>query len=247
MHKFFITQDQIEKNTAKILGEDVKHIANVLRLKKSDDIIICNKDTNYSYEAKINAIAKEYIMCDIIKIIDKTVESNVSVDIYQGLPKMDKMEYIIQKATELGVKNIYPVSMERCIVKIDKKSEMKKIERWNKIAEAAAKQSKRDFIPKVENIINIENICQNAKKYDIIIVAYENENKNTLKTVLKNLDVQNKLKVGVVIGPEGGIAEDEIEELSKAEAQIASLGNRILRTETASLVVLSDIIYEFEL
>ena len=247
MHKFFITQDQIEKNTAKILGEDVKHIANVLRLKKSDDIIICNKDTNYSYESKINEIAKEYIMCDIIKIIDKTVESNVSVDIFQGLPKMDKMEYIIQKATELGVKNIYPVSMERCIVKIDKKSEMKKIERWNKIAEAAAKQSKRDFIPKVENIINIENICQNAKKYDIIIVAYENENENTLKTVLKNLDVQNKLKVGVVIGPEGGIAEDEIEELSKAGAEIVSLGNRILRTETASLVVLSDIIYEFEL
>ena len=247
MHKFFITQDQIEKNTAKILGEDVKHIANVLRLKKSDNIIICNKDTNYSYEAKINEIAKEYIMCDIIKIIDKTVESNVSVDIYQGLPKMDKMEYIIQKATELGVKNIYPVSMERCIVKTDKKSEMKKIERWNKIAEAAAKQSKRDFIPKVENIINIENICKNAKKYDIIIVAYENENKNTLKTVLKKLNVQNKLNIGVVIGPEGGIAEDEIEELSKAEAQIASLGNRILRTETASLVVLSDIIYEFEL
>ena len=247
MHKFFITQDQIEKNTAKILGEDVKHIANVLRLKKSDDIIICNKDTNYSYESKINEIAKEYIMCDIIKIIDKTVESNVSVDIYQGLPKMDKMEYIIQKATELGVKNIYPVSMERCIVKIDKKSEMKKIERWNKIAEAAAKQSKRDFIPKVENIINIENICKNAKKYDIIIVAYENENENTLKTVLKKLDVQNTLKVGVVIGPEGGIAENEVKELSKAGAQIASLGNRILRTETASLVVLSDIIYEFEL
>ena len=247
MYKFFITQKQIEQNTAKILGEDVKHIANVLRLKKLDDIIICNKNTNYSYEAKINEITKEYIMCDIIKKIEETVESDMDIDLYQGLPKADKMEYIIQKATELGVKNIYPVSMERCIVKIDKKCEMKKIERWNKIAESAAKQSKRDYIPKVENIINIENICQKAKKYDIIIVAYENEKENTLKTVLKKIDLQNNLKIGVVIGPEGGIAEDEVKELAKSGAKIVSLGNRILRTETASLVVLSNIIYEYEL
>ena len=247
MYKFFITQNQIEQNTAKILGEDVKHIANVLRLKKLDDIIICNKNTNYSYEAKINEITKEYIMCDIIKKIEKAVESDMDIDLYQGIPKADKMEYIIQKATELGVKNIYPVSMERCIVKIDKKSEMKKIERWNKIAESSAKQSKRDYIPKVENIINIENICQKAKKYDIIIVAYENEKENTLKTILKKLELQNKLKIGVVVGPEGGIAEDEIKELSDSGAKIVSLGNRILRTETASLVILSDIIYEYEL
>lgn len=247
MYKFFITQNQIDENTATILGEDVNHISNVLRSKKNDNIILCNKDEGSSYNTEIIEISKEYIKCSLINKILETVESSVSVDIYQGIPKADKMEYIIQKATEIGVKNIYPVSMERCVVKLDSKTETKKIERWNKIAEVAAKQSKRDFIPKVENVIKIENICQNTSKYDIILIAYENEESNTLKKELKNLDKNKELKIAVVIGPEGGIAQNEIERLILSGAKVVTLGKRILRTETASLVVLSNIIYEFEL
>ena len=247
MYKFFITQNQIDENTATILGEDVNHISNVLRLKKNDNIILCNKDEGSSYNTEIIEISKEYIRCSIINKILETIESSVSVDIYQGIPKADKMEYIIQKATEIGVKNIYPVSMERCVVKLDSKTETKKIERWNKIAEVAAKQSKRDFIPKVENVIKIENICQNTSKYDIILIAYEKEESNTLKKELKNIDKNKELKIAVVIGPEGGIAQNEIERLILSGAKVVTLGKRILRTETASLVVLSNIIYEFEL
>lgn len=247
MYKFFIDQNQIEENRAKIIGEDVNHISNVLRLKKNDKIILCNKNEKCSYEAEINEISKEYILCFLISKIQGSIESNVMVDIYQGIPKMDKMEYIIQKATELGVRNIYPVNLERCIVKLDNKSESKKNDRWNKIAEVAAKQSKRDFIPKIENVINLENICNNVSKYDIILVAYENEEMNTLKKELSKIRERDNLNIAVVIGPEGGLAQKEVDKLIDVGAKVVTLGKRILRTETASLVILSDIIYEFEL
>lgn len=247
MYKFFVTEKQIEGDKAKIIGEDVNHIANVLRLKKKDRIILCNKDEGCSYETEIVEVSKESITCNIVSKTLENVESNVNVDIYQGLPKMDKMEYIIQKATELGVKNIYPVTMARSIVKLDDKTALKKVDRWNKIAEVAAKQSKRDFIPNIKNVINIENICQNAEKYDIILIAYENEKINTLKAELNKLNREKELKIAVVIGPEGGIDEKEVKKLVDIGGKCITLGKRILRTETASLVILSNIIYEFEL
>lgn len=247
MYKFFVTEKQIEGDKAKIIGEDVNHIANVLRLKKKDKIILCNKDEDCSYETEIVEVSKESITCNIVSKTLENVESNVNVDIYQGLPKMDKMEYIIQKATELGVKNIYPVTMARSIVKLDDKTALKKVDRWNKIAEVAAKQSKRDFIPNIKNVINIENICQNAEKYDIILIAYENEKINTLKAELNKLNREKELKIAVVIGPEGGIDEKEVKKLVDIGGKCITLGKRILRTETASLVILSNIIYEFEL
>ena len=247
MYKFFVTEKQIEGDKAKIIGEDVNHIANVLRLKKKDKIILCNKDEGCSYETEIVEVSKESITCNIVSKTLENVESNVNVDIYQGLPKMDKMEYIIQKATELGVKNIYPVTMARSIVKLDDKTALKKVDRWNKIAEVAAKQSKRDFIPNIKNVINIENICQNAEKYDIILIAYENEKINTLKAELNKLNREKELKIAVIIGPEGGIDEKEVKKLVDIGGKCITLGKRILRTETASLVILSNIIYEFEL
>lgn len=249
MYKFFINHNQINENKAKIIGEDVNHIANVLRLKKEEKIIICDKDENISYVAKIKEINREYIKCEIIEQILENIESNVNIDLYQGLPKIDKMEYIIQKATELGVRDIYPVITKRCIVKLDEKLKTKKIERWQKIAEVAAKQSKRDYIPKIENAINLENICQNIEKYDIILLAYEDEANNTLKHELKILaeNKTQKIKIGIIIGPEGGLDIEEVNKLKEAGAKIITLGKRILKTETASLVILSDIIYEFEL
>ena len=247
MFKFFVPEEQIVENKIKILGQDVNHIVNVLRLKILDEIIVCDKDNGKSYITKINCIDKDYVEVEIVRENIETTESNVSIDLFQGLPKFDKMEYIIQKATEIGVKNILPVSLERCIVKIDKKTEIKKLDRWQKIAEVAAKQSKRDYIPKIEKILNIENICQNIEKYDIILIAYENEKANSLKTELKRLKGIDNLKIGVIVGPEGGFSEKEVQKLVSLGAKCVTLGERILRTETASLVLLSDIIYEFEL
>lgn len=277
MYKFFIKSNQIRENTDKsnntdnniiatIIGEDVNHIANVLRLNVGENIIICNKDTGTSYNATITSICKECVECKLQKEAMETVECPVDIDLFQGLPKSDKMEYIIQKTTELGVKNIFPVEMERCVVKLDNKSMPKKIERWSKIAEAAAKQSKRDVIPEIKNIINLENICKNTKKYDIILLAYENEEKNTLKNELQKLkdnkfkkkDIETgnndykensteKLKIGVVIGPEGGLSTKEVDKLISSGAKCVTLGKRILRTETAPIVIISNIIYEFEM
>ena len=247
MHKFFVSSDQIQNKLVKIIGEDVKHISNVLRLQPLDKVIVCDKSVNNSYVAEIINMNKEYTECNIINKIIETTEPDVNIGLFQGRPKSDKMEYIIQKTIEIGVRNIYPVSFERCVVKLDKKTEEKKLDRWKKIAEAAAKQSKRDIISNIENVINIENICQNIEKYDIILLAYENEQNNTLKYELQKLDKNKKLSIGVIIGPEGGLSEKEVDKLITAGAKCVSLGKRILRTETAPLVVLSDIIYEFEL
>lgn len=249
MYKFFVPENQIEEDIINIMGTDVNHISNVLRLKIDDEILITNKDNGKTYLSKIVKFSKENIICRITKSKEETTESNIYIDIYQGLPKSDKMEYIIQKTTELGVKNIIPVDMERCVVKIDKKSESKKIERWQKISEVAAKQSKRDYIPKIGNIIKIEDICNITSKYDIILLAYEDENKTTIKDELKRIKQKsdNKLKIGIIIGPEGGVSEREVHKLISSGIKCVSLGKRILRTETAPIVMVSDIIYEFEL
>ena len=154
------------------------------------------------------------------------------------------MELIIQKTTEIGVKKIIPVAMERSIVKLNEKDGKKKIERWQKIAEVAAKQSKRDIIPKIEDIIKISDLCSEIKAYELFIVAYENEEEITLKQVLQ--ENRGTRKIGVLIGPEGGIDEKEIEKLVQNGAKTISLGKRILRTETAPITIASNIVYEFE-
>lgn len=247
MYKFFVADNQIKNGEVKIIGEDVKHIKDVLRLNVGEDITICNKNLGISYNADITAISKDEVVCNIIGKNEITTEPRVNIDIYQGLPKSDKLEYIIQKTTEIGVKNIYPVALERCIAKLDKKDENKKILRWQKIAEAAAKQSKRDFIPQIHEVINLENICKNIPNYDIILLAYENENSNTIKAELQKIEKRDGLNIGVIIGPEGGFTEKEVNTLIEAGAKCITLGKRILRAETAPIVVLSDIIYEFEL
>ena len=160
------------------------------------------------------------------------------------------MELIIQKSVELGVNAIIPVAMKRCVVKIDPKDEIKKITRWQKIAESAAKQSGRSTIPEIKNIINIEKVNQLIKKYDSVIVAYENEKENTIKHELlilkEKVKTNNKIKIAIVIGPEGGLEEKDVELLKQNGAKIVTLGNRILRTETVALNVLSVIMYELE-
>ena len=246
MPKFFITNNQINGNKINLIGEDVKHIVNVLRMQPENTINICNSDTSENFLCKIKNIQKENIVCEILEKVDNETEANIDITIFQGIPKAEKMELIIQKCTELGVKKFVPVQMERCVVKLDSKAEEKKIERWQKIAETAAKQSGRNIIPKVENQINLKNLCNLFEKYDIVLLAYEDEENCTLKSELKKLQNKQNLKIGIIIGPEGGINSKEVQLLNENGAKIITLGKRILRTETVGIAMSSIIMYELE-
>ena len=246
MQKFFIEESQIENDKINITGEDVKHISSVLRMQKGEQILIGSKETLETYLTEIKQIEKEKVVAKIIEKLDTQTESNVEIDLYQGLPKADKMELIIQKTTEIGISKVIPVDMVRCIVKLDEKDAKKKIERWQKVAEGAAKQSKRSKIPEIKNKIKIKDLENIISQYDAFIVAYEEENEITLKQELKKLKEQEKYKIGILVGPEGGITKEEIEKLTSYNAKVVTLGKRILRTETAPIVLTSNIIYELE-
>lgn len=219
MPKFFVKNNQVinEEKEVIILGDDVNHIKNVLRLKQGDKIIVCNTFNSKNYSSTIMQLEKDSIVCEIEEELESIAEPKVHLHILQGLPKAEKMELIIEKSVELGVKEITPVSMSRCVVKLDDKAKVKKVARWQKISEIAAKQSGRDIIPKINNVIVLENIYEILKNYDIVLVAYENEKDNSLKKELKKLkeSIDNKkdLKIAVIIGPEGGIEEREVESL----------------------------------
>ena len=252
MPKFFVKQEQINGDIIIIQGQDVNHIKKVLRAKIGDELQICNSQNGENFLCDIKEIENEKILCKIKQKIEEKVESNIEVTVFQGLPKADKMEYIIQKSVELGVYDITPVEMKRCVVKLNEKDKNKKELRWQKISEVAAKQCGRDIIPQINKIINIKNICELIKKYDIVLVAYENEKEKTLKEQLKLLKEQTEqkkdkvIKIGIVIGPEGGLEEQDVEILKENGAKIITLGKRILRTETVALNVLSVIMYELE-
>ena len=156
MSKFFVKTEQINNNDIVIIGDDVNHIINVLRMKKTDEIQICNQDTGDNYNAEIVNYSKNEVECKIISKINETTESNVHITLFQGIPKFEKMELIIQKSVELGANSIIPVNMKRCVVKLEGKDEIKKNERWQKIAESAAKQCGRGFIPEVKHLINVK-------------------------------------------------------------------------------------------
>lgn len=245
MPRFFVKTEQIKENEIIIIGEDVKHIKNVLRKQIGDKLEICNQETGKTFKSEITGIKEDKIINTIIKEMESK-EDRVKVDIYQGLPKSDKMELIIQKSIELGVNAIIPVEMKRCVVKLDKKTESKKIERWQKIAESAAKQSGRNMVPEIRRTINIQDIIKIKDIYDLIIVCYENEKNNYIKNELLKLKNKENVHIALVIGPEGGLEEKDVEYLKQNGAEIVTLGKRILRTETVALNLLSIIMYELE-
>lgn len=246
MPKFFIKTENLKENKEIwITGSDVNHIKNVLRKKIDDKINICNSDTQKNYECVIKNIEENKIVCKILDEVKSLAESNLNITIFQGLPKSDKMELIIQKATELGVKTIVPVITKRTVIKLKDKDKQNKVDRWRKIAEVAAKQSGRDIIPTIENIINIADL--KFDEFDKIFVLYENEEKISIKDEIEQLKNDNKeeLNIGIVIGPEGGFAESEIEQLRlNQNVSVVTLGKRILRTETVALVVSGILMYE---
>lgn len=247
MRKFFVNSNQINDNQIIIVGEDVNHIKNVLRLAIGEKIKICDKDLSKNYVSTIDEVTNQEVRCAIVEEVEGEAEGNVELHIYQGLPKADKMELILQKGTELGVTRFIPVALKRCIVKLDGKDALKKIDRWQKITEVASKQSGRDIVPEVANIATINDICCSIKDFDLVMLAYELEENNYIKSeLLKIKGTKENYKIAIVIGPEGGIDEGEAIKLKEAGAKVVSLGKRILRTETVALQVSSIVMYELE-
>lgn len=243
MPKFFV--NKVEENKIIITGEDVNHIKNVLRKKAEDTLEICNNETQENFLCRIENIKNEEIVCSIIEKIQKAVEPKTYVHIYQGLPKSDKMELIIQKAVELGVYEIVPVATKRSVVKLDDKKATKKIERWNMIAQSAAKQSKRSIIPKVSNVMSFSQALTYASELEMNIIPYENaDGIDKSREIIKS--IKGKKSLGIFIGPEGGFEEKEVEKATGIGTNIVTLGKRILRTETAGMAVMSIIMFEIE-
>ena len=241
MYNFFVENDQFYNDSVDIKDENFNHIKNVLRMKVDDELIVSNKEKGNSFLCRISEIGDNKIVCNIIEEREST-EPKVEVSLFQGIPKSDKMELIIQKTVEIGIKDIYPVEMKFCIGKI---KDNKKIARWQTISEAAAKQSKRNIIPRIENPITFKEMSALIKDYDLALIAYENEDKTNIKEVLEqNKDIK---KIAIIIGPEGGISKEEVESLVNDGAKEVSLGKRILRTETASISMLSMIMYQYDL
>jgi 16S rRNA (uracil1498-N3)-methyltransferase len=240
MHRFFVDKNQINNDIIEIEGTDVRHIKDVLRLKPKEEIEICSHGITYICE--IESILKDRIINKVIHRIEGRNEAPIDIILYQGLAKGSKMDLIIQKCTEIGVKEFFPLASYRSVVKInDIKREQSKVARWNTIADEAAKQSKRDILPKVQNIISFDEMIEYLKEEKCIIVPYEDERDTNIKNALK--EVQNK-RINLIIGPEGGFEPMEIDKLKAIGAQIVTLGPRILRTETAGIVAATIILYE---
>ncbi len=246
MYRFFVNKNQILQSPVVIEGEDYKHMHSVLRLKKGEEVLLCAEDEK-EYLCRIESYNEEYqqVFLQIVDVFGNNRELPSKLVLFQGLPKGDKMELIIQKAVELGVSEIVPVAMKRCVVKLDEKKAVKKIERYNNIALSAAKQSKRGKIPEVTAVMSFHEACEYCKSLKTVLIPYELA--NGMKQSKQHIkDAVKSSSVGIFIGPEGGFEPEEIEELKKMDGQILSLGHRILRTETAGMVVLSLLMFEME-
>ncbi|MCB2292560.1 16S rRNA (uracil(1498)-N(3))-methyltransferase [Clostridium algoriphilum] len=247
MHKFFVPKMNIDGNNAIIDGEDVKHIYRVLRLQVGDKISINNSEGK-EYVGEITLIDKKVVNVNLLEESSINNESPIEVYLFQGMPKSTKMDLIVQKNTELGVKAITPIITERVVVKTHlkefKKEECKKLDRWNRIALEASKQSKRSLVPKINVPIEFDNLLGELKHMDLVVVPYENEEGYGIKKLVENIDKIHINKVAIIIGPEGGFEEIEISKLKEIGAKIITLGPRILRTETAGFTCLSLIMYE---
>jgi len=235
MPKFFT--EKITDNVAMITGEDAAHIARVLRMRVGEPLTVCDlKGTDYECEITFVNIAE--VTLNIISSRPSVAEPTVRVTLFQGLPKADKMELIVQKCVELGVNAIVPVITTRCVSRPDEAALNRKVERWGKIAQEAAKQSGRGILPKVKAAISFETAVEQLSKSINPIMFYENSTVS-----LKEILTRTSSEIGILIGPEGGFTKEEAEYAQRLGIQISSLGPRILRTETAPLCALSAIMF----
>lgn len=245
MYQFFIEPSAILGNRVTITGKDVNHIKNVLRMKIGEEIAVSNGIDGKEYRCGIEAFTEDEVICTLHFIKEDALELPSKVYLFQGLPKADKMELIIQKAVELGVYQVIPVSCKRAVVKLDEKKAKSKITRWQGIAEAAAKQSKRGIIPVVKDVMTMKEAISYSKVCQVRIIPYE-----LAEGMEKTKEIIDSLKPGedvaIFIGPEGGFEEAEVNAAMESGIVPITLGKRILRTETAGMTVLSWIMYRLE-
>lgn len=241
MPKFFFNKNDIRCGQVQLFGEDEKHIKTVLRAREGEEITLCDGE-GMDYQCRIASLERGVLLEILSKEVCET-EPKTKITLYQGLPKADKMELIIQKCVELGVDRIVAVSTERAIVKLDKK-EAKKLERWQKIAEAAAKQSGRGKIPEIgQQVLKFKEAVAEAKELDGAIIPYEREQETGIRQFVQNFKGES---VGVFIGPEGGFADEEIALARENGITPITLGKRILRTETAGMTTTAILLYELD-
>lgn len=245
MYQFFVQPEAIIGNRVVITGKDVNHIKNVLRMKEGEELAVSNGADGKEYRCGIIALEEEQIICELRFVKEDAVELPNRVYLFQGLPKADKMELIIQKAVELGVYEIIPVATKRAVVKLDAKKEKSKLARWQSIAEAAAKQSKRACIPQVTGVMSFKDAICKAEDMEVKLIPYEMaEDMSHTRKLIK--EIEPGQSVAVFIGPEGGFAEEEIALAQDSGVSPVTLGKRILRTETAGMAMLSILMYELE-
>ena len=244
MYHFFVTPDQVEGDFCRITGQDVNHIRNVLRMKAGEQIAV-RDGISRNYICEIESFSTEEVRARILSAEEDSSELPARLYLFQGLPKGDKMELIIQKAVELGAYRIIPVATRRCVMKLDKKKEETKLKRWNAIAESAAKQSGRMLVPQVSEVMTFSRACRFAGELDYNLIPYElAEGMKETRRVLG--EIRPGMQVGIFIGPEGGFDREEIAEAESAGIHPITLGRRILRTETAGMTVLSILMFQLE-
>lgn len=245
MHHFFAEPSQIGDGLVTITGADVNHMKNVLRMKPGEKAEISGGD-GLRYLCVLEAFTEEGACLRIEDVEADAVELPSKIYLFQGLPKSDKMELIIQKAVELGAYQVIPVATKRAVVKLDEKKAAKKVQRWQAISEGAAKQSGRSLVPNVHAVMTFTEALKYAEELDVRLIPYEKASgmevtKQAVESILPGQSV------GIFIGPEGGFEESEVEQAREAGALPVSLGKRILRTETAGLAVLSVLMYHLEI
>lgn len=247
MYQFFVDSSQIHEREKRVLieGPDVNHIKNVLRMRIGEEIAVSNGVDGKEYRCGILELNEDSVVCELRFVKEDGVELPSRIYLFQGLPKGDKMELIIQKAVELGVYQVIPVSTKRAVVKLDDKKAASKVQRWQGIAEAAAKQSKRGIIPRVASVVSFKEAVKQAAEMQVRLIPYElaegmERTRELLDTVAPGQEI------AVFIGPEGGFEESEIALALEQGIEPITLGKRILRTETAGLTVLSWLMYRLE-
>lgn len=250
MNHFFVKPENILTDSIIIDGTDVNHIKNVLRMREGEQLLISD-GAGSDYTCSISSIFENEIHCSIETREAAGTEPSVKFYLFQGMPKADKLEHIIQKSVELGVHKIIPVETARCVVKYDPKKRKSKLERWQKIAESAAKQSRRGIIPQVEDIMTFKSALKYASDLDLVLIPYENyKDMKATKEIISA--IKPGMSVGIFVGPEGGFEQSEVElacmspSEGGADARQISLGSRILRTETAPLMLLSVLMFNME-
>ena len=252
MQHFFVDLGNIEDKIVRITGDDVNHISNVLRMKIGEEISVSNGVDNKDYRCIIDSIGEDEVIAKIVFVQEVGLELPAKVYLFQGLPKADKMELIIQKAVELGVYEVIPVATRRAVVKLDEKKAASKVARWQSISEAAAKQSKRAIIPKVADVMTFKDAVKVAGEYESSVIPYElcegmTKTKEWLDSLSSSAFTDSEKRIAVFIGPEGGFDEEEIAEALGTGIMPISLVKRILRTETAGMTTLSLIMYHLEI